>query len=394
MVEESRKYDLVAEPIPRRLREAQKMEALGALAAGIAHDFNNLLGVILGVASLVRLRLRPEDPVQDSVRLIEQAATRAAELTRQLLGFIHPGSGPQGPAGVQEVLGRVANIARQTFDRRIELRTDWAAEPLWVKAESSALEQAVLNLAINARDAMLDGGSLTLAAAQVTLSPGDPARPPECPPGQYIRISVRDTGAGIEPRHREHIFEPFFTTKELGRGTGLGLAIVAGFVKNLAGFIRVESEVGEGSEITLYLPALVLTKAPAPPRQPPELKQGTGTVLVVDDEPLVLAFAEQGLRRLGYEVLLAESGRKALEIYRQQAPQISWVLLDVMMPEMSGFEICRQMRAINPQARVIASSGYSGRVARQALEAGASSFVGKPYTLEELSVALQEKARL
>jgi signal transduction histidine kinase/ActR/RegA family two-component response regulator len=406
--------------LQKKLLEAQKMEALGALAAGIAHDFNNLLSVMLGVASLVRLRLRPEDPVQEPIGLIEQAATRAADLTRQLLGFLHPRSGRQGPAGVQEVLERVGKIVSETFDRRIQLRTHWTAEPLWVGAEPSALEQALLNLAINARDAMLDGGTLTIAAVRVALSPDDPARPRECPPGEYVRMSVQDTGMGIEPQFREHIFEPFFTTKEPGRGTGLGLAMVAGFVKSHAGFIRVESEVGRGSEFNFYLPSIPMPEAsalaqassearshpaeelgtgpaterePAGPPRRTGLKPGTGTVLVVDDEPLVRAFAEQGLRRLGYEVLVAESGPKAMEIYRQRAPEISWVLLDVVMPEMSGFEICRQMRAINPQARVIASSGYSGRVARQALEAGASHFVGKPYTLEELSEALQEKVR-
>lgn len=379
--------------LQNKLLDAQKMEALGALAGGIAHDFNNLLGVMLGVASLVRLRLRPEDPAQECIGLIEQAAARAAELTRQLLGFLHPGSGRLGPVDVPEVLERVVKIVSQTFDRRIQLRTDWTAEPLWVEAEPSALEQALLNLAINARDAMLEGGTLTIAAARVGLGPDDPARPPECPPGEYVRMSVGDTGTGIEPQLREHIFEPFFTTKESGRGTGLGLAMVAGFVKSHAGFVRVESEVGCGSEFILYLPAIPMPKASATEREPAVLKPGTGTVLVVDDEPLVLAFAEQGLRRLGYEVLVAESGQKALEIYRQRGPEISWVLLDVIMPEVSGIEICRQLRAINPQVQVIASSGYSGRVARQALEAGASHFVGKPYTLEELSVALQEKAR-
>jgi signal transduction histidine kinase len=416
--------------LQKRLLEAQKMEALGALAAGIAHDFNNLLGVMLGVASLVRLRLRPEDPVQEPIGLIEQAATRAADLTRQLLAFLHPGNGRLGAAGVPEVLEGIVKIVSQTFDRRIQLRTDWTSEPLWVEAEPSALEQALLNLAINARDAMPDGGTLTLAAARVGLGPDHPARPPECPPGEYVRMSVRDTGKGIEPQFRERVFEPFFTTKEPGRGTGLGLAMVAGFVKSHGGFVRVESEMGHGSEFILYLPAIPMPKTPAPsqprdhppaaPQKPPEpaptpqsealgtgpateparagrrkpavLKLGTGTVLVVDDEPLVLAFVEQGLRRLGYEVLVAESGQKALEIYRQRAPEISCVLLDVIMPEVSGIEICRELRAINPRVRVIASSGYRGGVVRQALEAGASHFVGKPYTLEELSVALEREA--
>jgi len=374
------------------LLKAQKMEALGALAAGVAHDFNNLLGVMLGVASLVRRHVAPDDPVQDSIELIEQAAARAAELTRQLLGFLRPRQETPGAVKVQDSLDRVAKIVSQTFDRRIQLRSEATQEPIWVEAEASELEQALLNLAINARDAMPAGGTLTFTASGMVLGPDDPARPSSCRPGEYVRMSVCDTGEGIAPQFRERIFEPFFTSKKLGQGTGLGLAMVERFVKRHVGFVRVESELGRGSEVSLYLPTVTVAEPRPAEKQTPQLKPGAGTVLVVDDEPLVLAFAERGLRRLGYEVLLAESGERALEIFRKRTGEIRYVLLDVVMPEVSGLEICRRLREIDPQARVIVSSGYSGRVAREALDAGASRFVSKPYTLEELSMALQEKA--
>jgi PAS domain S-box-containing protein len=375
-----------------QLFQAQKMEALGTLASGIAHDFNNLLSVILGFASIARLRLGPADPMLESVKMIEQSAERAADLTRQLLGLARQGKSEQAPVKVVDILGRVVKIITRTFDRRIQVQTRTGSGSAWVVADASQLEQAILNLCINARDAMPEGGTLTLESALVTLAPDDPLRAPNCPPGQYVRISVQDTGTGIEPEVLDHIFDPFFTTKESGKGCGLGLAMVYGMVTNCGGSIHVESAVGGGSTFTIHLPS-------APPADQPErgkipaLEGGTGTVLVADDEPMVLAFAQAALKRLGYSVMTAEDGRKALEVFTQKGSEIDCVLLDLAMPECGGIEACRRMREINPEVRVIISSGYStGKTAQEARESGAVGFIGKPYTLEALALALK-KAR-
>lgn len=378
--------------LQEQLCQAQKMEAIGTLTGGIAHDFNNFLGVILGFASLLRVRLKPGDPLLEPVRLIEKSAENAADLTRQLLGLARPGLPQLVPVSIGETLDRVTKIVRRTFDRRIQVEMQLAAELPWVKADQIQLEQAILNLCINARDAMPEGGKLTFATSAAKLGPGDTLRPPECPPGDYVRIAVRDTGVGMPPEVMEHIFQPFFTTKPHDKGSGLGLTMVEGIVRSHGGFVRVESEVGRGTEFTLHLPAIPAGETVELPLNelPAKLQTGSGTVLIVDDEPLVLAFAEEGLKRLGYKVLTAETGKRACELYASRAEEFHCVLLDMVMPEISGLETYQKLREINPQVRVILSSGYSERrMAHQARDAGINAFLGKPYTIETLSLALK-----
>ncbi len=381
--------------LQERLFQAQKMEALGTLAGGIAHDFNNLLGVILGFASIVRLRLAPSDPLLEYVKMIEQSAERGADLARQLLGLGRQGKGESVPIRVGDVLGRVVRIITSTFDRRIQVQTRNESGPLWADANPGQLEQAILNLCINARDAMPEGGVLALESSRVTLGEGDMSRPSHCLPGNYARITVRDTGVGIAQDVLGRIFDPFFTTKEPGRGSGLGLAMVYGMASGAGGFVQVESEVGLGSAFSIYLPL----KGPAVERtvaaRSSVLEAGTGTVLVVDDEPLVLAFIEEALKKLGYKVLTVVDGQQACEVYSSHSNQIDMVLLDMVMPGTTGLEICRRLRGINPKVKVILSSGYStGDVAREARLAGAMGFIGKPYSLEELSSALHRPESL
>ena len=381
--------------LQERLFQAQKMEAFGTLAGGIAHDFNNLLGVILGFASIVRLRLAPSDPLLEFVKMIEQSAERGADLTRQLLGLARQGKCESVLIRVGEVLGRVVKIITSTFDRRIQVQTRAESGPLWVDANPGQLEQAILNLCINARDAMPEGGVLALESSQVTLGEGDSSRPSRCLPGNYARITVRDTGVGIAPQLLGRIFDPFFTTKEPGRGSGLGLSMVYGMASSAGGFVQVESEVGLGSAFSIHLPL----KAPPVERRvavrSSVLETGSGTVLVVDDEPMVLAFVEEGLKRLGYQVLTAVDGRQACEVYSSHSNQIDMVLLDMVMPGTTGLEACRRLREINPNVKVILSSGYSsGDVVREARLAGALGFIGKPYSLEELSSALRRPESL
>ncbi len=382
--------------LQEQLFQAQKMEAIGTLTGGIAHDFNNFLGVILGFASVLRLRLPPDDPLLEPVSVIEQSATSAADLTRQLLGLARPEKYRPKPVSVSEVLNRVMQIVRRTFDRRIGVDLRLASALPWVEADAVQLQQAILNLAINARDAMPEGGTLTLETSALALGPDDPLRPAHCPPGEYVRVAVRDTGTGMEPEVIERVFEPFFTTKEPGRGSGLGLTMVYGIVSNHGGFVQVESRVGRGSQFTIHLPAIPAGRVveSALRKKPAQFQYGSGTVLVVDDEPLVLAFAEEGLKRLGYKVVTAESGKRACEIYASRMAEIDYVLLDIVMPELSGLEACRKLRDMNPRVKVILSSGYSeGKAAGEALESGIGDFLGKPYTLETLSLVLKKFQR-
>jgi CheY-like chemotaxis protein len=323
--------------------------------------------------------------------MIEESAQRAAELTRQLLGFARPERQQIKAVCVDDVLERVRRMVARTFDRNITLAIHKGSEPLWVSAEPSYLEQALLNMCINARDAMPQGGTLTLEAVAVTLeAPQSDLRAP-CAPGRYASISVQDTGAGIAPEAFARVFEPFFTTKEPGRGTGLGLAMVYGFVKNHDGFVNVESEPRHGARFTISLP---LIPAPAPQTDAGGLGQippGQGIVLVVDDEPLVRAFAAEGLKGLGYQVWVAESGKQAIQVYEQHGSEIDCVLMDLIMPELSGLETYRRMKDLDPLVRVVFASGYStGEILRDAPDARSAAFLGKPYTLEELSIVLRK----
>jgi len=390
-IRERKKAEEERARLQQQLIQAQKMGALGTLAGGVAHDFNNLLSVMLGFASLARQRLGPEDPLQESMRMIEQSAQRAADLTRQLLGFARPEPQQVKPVCVGEVLDRLTRMVGRTFDRNIKVSVHKGGDSLWVNAEPCYLEQALLNLCINARDAMPGGGALMLEASAVTLDAQQPGFPAPGAPGRYVRISVQDTGAGIAPEVLPRVFEPFYSTKEPGKGTGLGLAMVYGFVKNHDGFVRVESELGRGTQFIIHLPWI---PAPAPEASAGVLRRiqrGSGTVLVVDDEPLVRAFAEEGLKGLGYSVRVAENGQQALEIYEHHSQEISCVLLDLIMPEMGGLETYRRMREFNPQARVVFASGYStGGILREAPDAREAEFIGKPYTLEGLSSVLRK----
>jgi len=381
--------------LQEKLLQAQRTEALGTLAGGIAHDFNNLLGVILGFASIVRLRLAPSDPLLEFVKMIEQSAQRGSDLTRQLLGLARQGRQEAVPIRVGDVLGRVVKIITSTFDRRIQVQTRSQAGPLWVDANPAQFEQAVLNLCINGRDAMPDGGVLTLESSRVVYGENDPSRPSRCLPGSYACITVRDTGVGMPPQVLSRIFDPFFTTKEPGKGSGLGLSMVYGMASSAGGFVQVASEVGLGSAFSIHLP---LKTPPVEHRsltRSSSLEPGSGTVLVVDDEPMVLAFAEEGLKRLGYQVLTAADGWQACEVFGSHSGQIQIVLLDLVMPGITGLETCRRLREMNPNLKVILTSGYtSTEIVRDARLAGALGFIGKPYSLEELSAALRRPESL
>ncbi len=379
--------------LQKQLVMAQKMEAIGTLAGGLAHDFNNFLGVILGFASLVRNRLGSSDPLREPVGMIERSAREAAELTRALLGLTRHDEPHREPADLKAVVESVIKIARRTFDRRIHVETQITSEPAWVRGDPTQLEQAILNLCLNARDAMPESGQLSLQVSSADLGREDRILPPQHSPGRYVRVDVKDTGAGVDPSLLPHVFEAFFTTKGSTGGSGLGLAMVHAIVESHGGFLEVDSRVGWGSLFSVFVPAVESRneRKAGPPEKLDRIEEGSGTVLVVDDEPMVRAFAEQGLEKLGYIVLSAESGRQACEIFASPARRIDCVLLDLVMPDMSGLETYRKLRDIDPHVRVILSSGYSERVvAREVPDLGAAGFLDKPYTLEALSHAIKK----
>jgi two-component system cell cycle sensor histidine kinase/response regulator CckA len=377
--------------IEQQLLVAQKMESLGLLVGGMAHDFNNFLEVILGFASLARLRVPRESDLYEPLQMIEESARRASELTAHLLDLVREGGSPGEAANPDAVLHKVAKIVRRTFDRKIRIETRWEPGLPWIRGDARQLEQAILNLAINARDAMPDGGTLSLVASRASLTAEDRDRPPALPPGDYVRIAVEDTGSGMEASVLERIFDPLFTTKPPDEGTGLGLTMVRRIVRDAGGNIEVRSEPGRGSLFTLFFP---VAEAPLPAAEhapSPSLVRGRGTVLVVEDEPVVLAFVERGLRQLGYTVLTAVSGREACGIYSHHAEGIDCVLLDMIMPEMSGLETYARLKAIRPDVKVILSSGYSRK--RFTGDLAETDFLGKPYSLQALSLAIDEKIR-
>ena len=377
--------------IEDELYRSQGLQTLGTLAGGLAHDFNNALEVILGFTSLAQLRLSPADPLHEPLKIIEESAKGAAALARRLLDVSRDNPDDQGPVDAGELIGTALSIITRTFDRKIRIEHQIAPRLPLIKGIHNRLQQAILNLCINARDAMKQGGTLSIEADLQTLKPGDTRLPESSPPGHYVRIAIRDTGEGIPPEIVKKIFVPLFTTKGPGRGHGLGLTMVQKIVKEAGGFITVSSNPGQGSEFSLYFTAVSGERQKAMDSRPGRMLAGRGRVLVVDDEPHVLQFLEKGLTRLGYEVLTAESGRRACEIYSRKSSNINCVLLDLIMPGLSGLETYARLKDINPGVRVILSSGYSsGRIRREATESGSQEFLEKPYTLEELSQALQK----
>jgi len=372
--------------LQKQLLHAQRLESIGTLAAGIAHNFNNLLTVILGYVSLLLSHFGPEDPAHQPLQMIKEATQRAAELTSQLLLFSRPSPAPPAVVNANEVVEKLARLLRGFFDASIHIRTELAPGALLVRINPAHLEQALMNLCLNARDAMPEGGQVTLRTGSVVLSPDHPrVRAGDVLAGEYVGMWVSDTGVGIAPEQIPRIFDPFYTTKEVGKGTGLGLAVVYGVVKNAGGFIDVESQPGRGTTIALYLP--VASEAPAASE---ESARARPLVLLVDDEPAVRRVATLILARHGYEVLLASDGVEALQIYRERQREIALVILDVTMPRMGGFACYEQLVRVNPEVKVVLCSGYSVEdLGARLPQHPHVRFVQKPYRIEELLEAVR-----
>ena len=377
--------------LEQQLRQAQKMEAVGRLAGGIAHDFNNLLTAIFGYADLLAEDLPPGSPAQADVKEIRTAATRAAALTRQLLAFSRQQVLQPVVLNVIDVVGDLENMLQRVLGEDVELEAHFAADLGNIRADQGQLEQVILNLAVNARDAMPTGGKLTIEAANVVLDEHYAQTHRPVVPGRYVMIAVSDTGVGMDAATQARIFEPFFTTKEPGKGTGLGLSTAYGIVKQSGGYIWVYSEVGGGATFKIYLPRV---DAPAEVvAAPPELGTvaGSETVLVAEDDPLLLPLARDVLKRLGYTVLEARTASDAVAVAQAHSGVIHLLVSDVVMPGESGLQLARRLLDVRPNLRVLYISGYSDEaVVRHGLLDPGTTFLQKPFTPAALARKVRE----
>lgn len=369
-----------------QLRQSRKLEELGSLAGGVAHDFNNLLTGILGYVSILKSNAREDDEVYRAADVIEKAAQRAAQLTEQLLGFARRGKHRNVSVDLHKSVQDVIKLLSGTIEKSIIIEQDLKADFSYVLGDPGQIEQIILNLAVNARDAMPEGGRLSFITEMVEFDQFYCKTHSGATPGQYVMVSIADTGKGIEKDMLERIFEPFFTTKELGKGTGMGLAMVYGIVKNHGGSIRVYSEPGYGTTFKVYFPlASEPAKVEAEPRQDSPVP-GTGRILIVDDEEIIRQTAHELLSHLGYDVVTASDGLKAVEYYKKHSHVIDLVILDMVMPKLGGRDCFRALKEINPDVKAILSTGYSLDSAMQeVLKEGIIAFAQKPYQLKRLA---------
>lgn len=373
-----------------RLLQAKKMESIGTLAGGIAHDFNNLLMGIQGHASLALMLHDSQSPCYEHLKTIEKLVMSGADLTKQLLGFARGGKYEVKTLNVNSLIHRASETIGRT-KKEITIHHN-LADNLWLTdVDPGQIDQVLLNLYVNAWQAMPGGGDLYLATSNVTLEEKT-FKDYGGKKGCYVKISVTDTGVGMDEKTKERIFEPFFTTKEMGRGAGLGLASVYGIIKNHNGFINVYSEKGYGSTFNIYLPVSAqkgIKEQNA--EQKKEILRGSETILIVDDESLILNVGKDLLEALGYRVLTAHNGMTAIDIYKQSQEVIDLVILDMVMPEMNGGEVFDKLKEINHDIRVLLSSGYSiNGQASKIISRGCVGFIQKPFTMREIATQLRK----
>ncbi len=371
-----------------QLQQARKLEAVGTLAGGIAHDFNNLLMGLQGNVSLMLFDTDRSNPQYEKLEKIEQYIQRGTDLTRQLLGFARGGKYEVKATDLNELLKNSARMFART-KKEINVHQEFTKNLGAVEVDQGQIEQVLLNLFVNAWQAMPRGGDLYLATENVTLDE-EYIQPYELKPGSYAKISVTDTGIGMDKETQKKIFDPFFTTKEMGVGTGLGLASVYGIIKNHEGFINVYSEKGQGTTFNIYLP--ISSKEISKSRKPPqELSKGTETILLVDDEEMIIEIGQEILQTLGYQVIAVKTGQEALEIYGRNQKNIDMVILDMVMPGLGGGETFDGLKKINPDIKVLLSSGYSiNGEARKILDRGCDGFIQKPFNIKQLAIKLRE----
>jgi two-component system, cell cycle sensor histidine kinase and response regulator CckA len=377
--------------------QSQKMQAVGQLAGGIAHDFNNLLTAMIGFCDLLLLRSRPGDPAFADIMQIKQNANRAANLVRQLLAFSRQQTLQSRVLDITDVLVELSHLLRRLIGENIELEVVNGRDLGLVKVDQGQLEQVVINLAVNARDAMPNGGRLTIRTANLHRAAALRRGHEVMPAGDYVLIEVADTGAGISSDNLARIFEPFFSTKEVGSGTGLGLSTVYGIVKQTGGFVFVESVPGRGAAFEIYLPRHpTASGAPAARGEAAEPVvfqdlTGTGAVMLVEDDDAVRMFGARALRNKGYRVTEANSGEAALDLIKNATEKIELMITDVVMPQMDGPALIREVRTIDPGIKVIFISGYTEDAFRQRLDSDNDiHFLPKPFTLKQLAVKVKD----
>jgi nitrogen-specific signal transduction histidine kinase len=372
-----------------QLLRSQKLEAVGRLAGGIAHDFNNLVTVILGYASFLEESMESDDPMLTSIEQIASAGHRAAELTRQLLAFARRQMVQPRLLVLTDVILGLDGMLRRLLGEHVELDTRVAPE-LWpVSIDPGQLEQVIVNLAVNARDAMPGGGRLTMETGNVEVGADQPYNPAMVP-GSYVRLAITDTGEGMSPTTQMRLFEPFFSTKELGKGTGLGLATCYGIVKQASGYIWVDSEPERGTTFEIYLPRAegAVERRGGEPRERAEVPGGSEHILLVEDDPQVNEIAVETLRSRGYVVHTALTGEEALEV-ASQLDRLDLLVTDIVLPKLGGDEVASRMAGSRPGLPVIYMSGYTDSVAvRRVLSAG-GSFLQKPFTPERLAMEVR-----
>jgi two-component system cell cycle sensor histidine kinase/response regulator CckA len=377
--------------------QSQKMQAVGQLAGGVAHDFNNLLTAMIGFCDLLLMRFRPGDPSFADIMQIKQNANRAANLVRQLLAFSRQQTLQPRIIDITDVLVELSHLLRRLIGENIELKVVHGRDLGLAKVDQGQLEQVIINLAVNARDAMQGGGTLTIRTSNISQASAVRRGHEVMPAGDYVLIEVADTGIGIAKEHLARIFEPFFSTKEVGSGTGLGLSTVYGIVKQTGGFIFVDSAPGRGATFQIYLPRHQLNEAALNIRGdpvevlPPTDLTGIGTVMLVEDEDPVRIFGARALRNKGYKVLEAKSGEAALELMGTTDEKIDLLITDVVMPNMDGPALVREVREIHPDMKVIFISGYTEDAFRQRLDSDSEiHFLPKPFSLKQLAGKVKE----
>jgi PAS domain S-box-containing protein len=378
--------------IEQQLRLAQRMEAIGQLAGGIAHDFNNLLAVIMGSADIIFDHLPPGDTLARKVELIKNAGSSAADLVRQLLAFSRQQMVQPVVLDVRKIIERTKSMLQRIIGEDIEFKVFVENSVGSVKADPGQIEQVLLNLAANARDAMPRGGRLTIRASNVELDESDKKKHDPVVPGRYVMLAIEDNGCGMDLQTQARIFDPFFTTKELGKGTGLGLATVYGIVKQTGGYIWVYSEIGQGTVFRVYLPRTDKAAQPAE-REQTELQelQGSETILVAEDSESLREMAQEYLESMGYNVIAAASGEKALQWAKEFDGPIHLLLTDVVMPEMSGPELANQLASLRPGMKIIFTSGYTDdAIARQGILDPEVAFIQKPYRPRALAKKIRQ----
>ncbi len=370
----------------QQLFAARRLEAVGRLAGGIAHDFNNLITVVLTYADLAREQIAEDDPIGDDLAQIIEAGHRASSLTGQLLAFSKRQPMERRVVDANEVIEGVERMVRRVFSTNVELKLRLSPNLGAALVDPGQLEQVLMNLAVNARDAMPGGGKLVIATENFELEEHSGRMHPSGMPGRYVRMTVSDTGHGMTEEVARQIFEPFFTTKETGQGTGLGLAMAYGVIRQSGGFIWAESEPGKGTTMFVDLPRVDATveEVAAPPSEP--LATGSERVLLVEDEPSVRAAAERILQNAGYRVSIAEDGAQALSVYEREAGAFDLVVTDVVMPKLGGTELVKRLRERDPGLSILFMSGYTGSyLAHHGALAEGTHFLNKPFSARSLS---------